>query len=147
MKKWMLTILLAAGAFSALSAQESPESFKSRYETLTKHVGIDGVGVESLLERWEKAYPEDPDMLTARFNLYLSKALSTAVVAKRQDRFLGARPVLVLKDSLGADVNYFEETLLRFTFCPCLVLHRQGCQALPGQARPTFRIHYIPDGL
>ncbi|MBP5690089.1 MAG: hypothetical protein J6W74_04160 [Bacteroidales bacterium] len=110
MKKLMLTILLAACAFSALSAQESSESFKSRYETLTKHVGIDGVGVESLLERWEKAYPEDPDMLVARFNLYLSKALSTAVVAKQQDRFLGARPVLVLKDSLGADVNYFEET-------------------------------------
>jgi tetratricopeptide (TPR) repeat protein len=65
--------------------------------------------VESLLDRWEKAFPEDPDMLVARFNLYLSKSVSTAVVAKNQDRFLGAKPVLTLKDSLGADVNYFEE--------------------------------------
>ena len=109
MKKWMLTILLSACAFAAVSAQESPESFKSRYETLLRHVGYDGVGVESLLDRWEKAFPEDPDMLVARFNLYLSKSVSTAVVAKNQDRFLGAKPVLTLKDSLGADVNYFEE--------------------------------------
>jgi len=110
MRKWMLTILLSAFALATVSAQEGPESFKSRYETLLRHVGVAGVGMESLLDRWEQAYPEDPEMLTARFNFYLAKSVSTSVVPKRQDRFLGARPVLVLQDSLGADVNYFEET-------------------------------------
>ena len=109
MKKWIMTFVLAA-ACAAAFAQDSPETFRSRYDALVRHVGYDGVGIEALLERWEKAYPEDPDMLTARYNYYLVKSASTSVVAKSQARFLGAKPVLVLKDSLGADVNYFEET-------------------------------------
>lgn len=109
MKKWIMTFVLAA-ACSAAFAQDSPETFRSRYDALVRHVGYDGVGIEALLERWEKAYPEDPDMLTARYNYYLVKSASTSVVPKSQARFLGAKPVLVLKDSLGADVNYFEET-------------------------------------
>lgn len=104
-----MTFVLAA-ACSAAFAQDSPETFRSRYDALVRHVGYDGVGIEALLERWEKAYPEDPDMLTARYNYYLVKSASTSVVPKSQARFLGAKPVLVLKDSLGADVNYFEET-------------------------------------
>lgn len=109
MKKWIMTFVLAA-ACAAAFAQDSPETFRSRYDALVRHVGYDGVGIEALLERWEKAYPEDPDMLTARYNYYLVKSASTSVVPKSQARFLGAKPVLVLKDSLGADVNYFEET-------------------------------------
>lgn len=109
MKKWIMTFVLAA-ACSAAFAQDSQETFRSRYDALVRHVGYDGVGIEALLERWEKAYPEDPDMLTARYNYYLVKSASTSVVPKSQTRFLGAKPVLVLKDSLGADVNYFEET-------------------------------------
>ena len=109
MKKWIMTFVLAA-ACSAAFAQDSQETFRSRYDALVRHVGYDGVGIEALLERWEKAYPEDPDMLTARYNYYLVKSASTSVVPKSQARFLGAKPVLVLKDSLGADVNYFEET-------------------------------------
>lgn len=109
-KKWILTLSLAALLCPAVLAQESAESFKSRYESLVKHVGYTGVGVETLLERWEAAYPEDADMLTGRFRYYLEKSVSSAVVPKSQDRFLGMAPVLTLKDSLGTDVNYFEET-------------------------------------
>lgn len=111
MKRFFLTLLLAAAACAALSAQESAEAFLSRYNSLVKRVGPSGVGVETLLDRWEKAYPEDADMLIARFNYYLEKSVSTQVVAKDQERFLGARPVLTLKDSLDRDVNYFEETM------------------------------------
>ena len=110
MKKLVLTLLLAAASVTALSAQDSAEAFKARYDALVKRVGYDGVGVETVLDRWEQAFPEDPDLLTARFNFYLSKAAYTEVKAKQQDRFLGNRPMLVLKDSLGNDVNYFQET-------------------------------------
>ena len=110
MKRLMLTLLLAAASCAALSAQDSAEAFKSRYDALVKRVGYDGVGVETFIDRWEKAFPEDPDMLTARFNYYLVKSAYTEVKPKRQDRFLGNRPILVLKDTLGADVNYFQET-------------------------------------
>jgi tetratricopeptide (TPR) repeat protein len=110
MKKYLLTLLLSATSCLALFAQDSAEAFRSRYDALVKRVGYDGVGVETLLDRWEKAFPEDPDMLGARFNYYLVKSASTEVRPKSQERFLGNRPVLVLKDSLGADVNYFQET-------------------------------------
>jgi tetratricopeptide (TPR) repeat protein len=110
MKKYLLTLLLSATSCLALFAQDSAEAFRSRYDALVKRVGYDGVGVETLLDRWEKAFPEDPDMLGARFNYYLLKSASTEVRPKSQERFLGNRPVLVLKDSLGADVNYFQET-------------------------------------
>ena len=109
-KKLFLTLLLSAASVTALSAQDSAEAFKSRYDALVKRVGYDGVGVETVLDRWEKAFPEDPDMLTARFNYYLAKSAYTEVKAKPQERFLGNRPMLVLKDSLGRDVNYFQET-------------------------------------
>lgn len=111
MKKYLLTLLLSAVSCLALFAQDSAEAFKSRYDALVKRVGYDGVGVETILDRWEKAFPEDPDMLEARFNYYLVKSASTEVRPKNQERFLGSRPMLVLKDSLGADVNYFQETV------------------------------------
>ena len=110
MKKKLLVLLMAACTCMSLHAQDTSEAFVSRYDALVKRVGYSGVGVETLLDRWEKAFPEDPDMLVARFNYYLDKSQSTQMVIKRQDRFMGARPALVLKDSLGADVNYFEET-------------------------------------
>ena len=110
MKKKLLILLMAVCAGMTLYAQDSSEAFISRYDALVKRVGYSGVGVETLLDRWEKAFPDDPDMLIARFNYYLEKSASTRVVAKSQDRFLGAKPVIVLKDTLGADVNYFEET-------------------------------------
>lgn len=110
MKRQLLVLLLAVCACMSLRAQDTSEAFVSRYDALVKRVGYSGVGVETLLDRWEKAFPDDPDMLVARFNYYLDKSQSTQMVAKPQDRFMGAKPILVLKDSLGADVNYFEET-------------------------------------
>ena len=111
MKKQLLTACLLAASCIALSAQDSAETFRSRYDAMVRRVGYDGVGVETMLERWEKAYPEDPDMLTARFNYYLLKSATSEIKPKQQERFMGNRPTLVLKDSLGADVNYFEETI------------------------------------
>jgi len=111
MKRCILTLLLSAVSCIALSAQDSAEAFRSRYDALVKRVGLDGVGVETTLDRWEKAYPDDPDMLAARFNYYLLKSASTEIKPMQKERFLGNRPTLVLKDSLGADVNYFQETV------------------------------------
>ena len=111
MKKSFLTLLLAAASCMSVFAQDSAEAFRSRYDALVKRVGLDGVGVETTLDRWEKAYPEDPDMLAARFNYYLLKSAASEIKPMQKDRFLGNRPVLVLKDSLGADVNYFQETV------------------------------------
>lgn len=102
-------IAIVAAAFS-LSAQTTSAEFKSRYESQVKRVGYDGLGVETLLNRWAEAFPEDVDMLVGKSNLYLGQSIRTEVVQKNQDRFLGEKPMLTLKDSLGRDVNYFQET-------------------------------------
>lgn len=111
MKRLLTAAIAILGLAITLTAQTSQADFKSRYETQTKRVGIDGLGVETLLDRWEKAFPDDIDMLVGKFNYYFSKSMSVEMVKKSQDRFLGERPTLSLKDSLGADVNYFQEIM------------------------------------
>lgn len=97
--------ILAAPAF----AQTSETEYQERYVLLVNRLGPAGVGIETLLDRWEADYPEDPDLFVARFNYYNAKAQRSEVVAKDAAKFLGNQPVLTLKDSLGADIRYFEE--------------------------------------
>jgi tetratricopeptide (TPR) repeat protein len=89
--------------------QDDPAAFKSRYERQVRTVGAAGVGVETILDRWEAAFPDDPAMLEGRYNYFLAKARSTEVVPKDASRYLGAEPVLTLKDSTGRDVYYYQE--------------------------------------
>lgn len=99
--------MLAACVSAA--AQNTSEEFLRRYNTLVKNVGVDGVGVETLLNRWEASFPDDPEMLAGRFNYYFTKSQKMEVKQKNADRFMGQKPMLALKDSLGNDVNYFQE--------------------------------------
>ena len=111
MKKLTLAVAstLLCTAFAA--AQESSSAdFRARYERLVRNVGFSGVGVETLLDRWEADFPDDRDIPVARFNYYFEKSRRSEVLPKpRQRRFLGNPPTLTLKDSEGNDVNYFEE--------------------------------------
>ena len=108
MKRIILAIGMLAACVSA-AAQTTSEEFIRRYNALVKNVGVDGVGVETLLDRWEKAFPDDVEMLTGRFNYYFTKSQSSQVIQKDADKFMGQKPMLALKDSLGKDVNYFQE--------------------------------------
>ena len=108
MKKIMMAALALACSVS-LFAQTSAQDYLSRYNLLVGKLGYDGVGIETLVHKWEADYPEDVDMLCAKFNYYFTKCQQSQVVAKDQDRFLGAEPVLSLKDSTGKCVNYFQE--------------------------------------
>lgn len=92
------------------AAAQAPQEFRTKYERQVRMLGYDGVGVETIIDNWEAADPEDGDMLVARFNYWLAKSQSAQIVKKDQARFLGEKPTLVLKDSLGVDVNYFQET-------------------------------------
>lgn len=104
----IISALLVACA--AASGQQTPEQLRDRYNSQVRMVGADGVGVETILDRWESVAPEDGDMLAGRFQYYLTKSAHSEVVPKKQARFLGDKPVLTLKDTTGTDVNYFEET-------------------------------------
>ena len=109
MKKLMI-LLAALAACAAAAAQTTPEEFQARYERLVRNVGYAGVGVETLLDRWEEAFPESTDVPVARFNYWFHKAQRTEIVPKgSQRKFLGNAPTVTLKDANGNDVNYFEE--------------------------------------
>ena len=113
MKMKRLTLTLASILALAVTAfaQDGPaEDFAARYERLVRNVGYSGVGVETLLDRWEAASPDDPAIPLARFNYYYVKAQSSEVLAKPGvRRYLGKQPTFTLKDSEGNDVNYFED--------------------------------------
>lgn len=91
-------------------AQTTSEEFKARCERQTRNVGAAGVGVETIINRWEEAFPDDPEMLVARFSYNFAKAQSVDVVPMSLARYLGQKPTLTLKDAEGNDVNYFEVT-------------------------------------
>lgn len=98
------SLLLCVQAF----AQLTPDEVKAQYERQVRNVGYSGVGVENIIDKWERVAPDDCEMLVARFNYYLSKSLTTKAVPMDQDKYLGAKPSLVLKDDSGKDINYFE---------------------------------------
>lgn len=109
-KRIAITAALAAATIFSLSAQtQTAEDYLRRYEGLTSRVGLDGAGVESLLNRWEADFPEDIEMLEAKYLYYFTNCRESRIVEKKQDKFLGMGPMLSLTDSLGAPVNYFEE--------------------------------------
>ncbi len=92
-----------------LSAQDDASArFKASYERQVRNVGPAGVGVETIIDRWEAAEPQNPDVFAARFNWFFAKSKNSEVVPKDARRYLGEEPMLTLKDSLGRDVNYFE---------------------------------------
>lgn len=106
MKKLLVTTALVAMSVAAF-AQDS--DFKARYDRQVRNVGYDGVGVETIIDKWEAAEPTNADMLLARYQYYLARARYTEVVPKYQNKFMGSSPTVVLKDENGMDVGYFEE--------------------------------------
>lgn len=103
--KRLVAIILAAVSLGA-TAQTSAQ-FKEKFDRQVRSVGAAGVGVEYILDKWASAYPEDTDMLEGRFNYYLAKSRSEEVQKVDAEKYLGQKPVLSLKDTLGKKVNYF----------------------------------------
>lgn len=104
-------LVLAALCMTAMmSAQTPSEKYEQRYNMLSSQFGAAGVGVETVLDNWEKVDSTNARLLLARFDFYLTKAQSISVVKKGSRRYLGMEPVLVLKDSLQRDIYYYQET-------------------------------------
>ncbi len=132
-------MVLALLCMQAFAQEADPAPFKASYERQVRNVGPSGVGVETIIDRWEAACPQDPDMFAARFNFFFAKSRGTQVVVKEGTKYLGAAPVLSLKDSLGKDVNYFEVPLFVDS------LYADGMRAIdkaislrPGELRYRF---------
>lgn len=105
--KRLITLMAALVCMTAY-AQTSTVDYKSNYERQVRGVGYAGVGVETIINRWETAEPDNAEVHNARFNYHYVKSQGTEVVSKESRKYLGMEPVLTLKDSLGKDVFYFQ---------------------------------------
>lgn len=110
LKNLLLSGILLGMACAAAAQTMTQEDYIRRYNNLTARVGASGVGVETLLDKWEADMPDDIEMLTARMLYYYEKGQEIRFVRKDGKRFLGEEPAIALKDSLGRDVYYFQET-------------------------------------
>lgn len=108
MKRYFLLILLAFASLSA-AAQEPKEEFARKYNNLVGRVGPAGLGVETLLDKWQAAWPDDPQQQVARFAFCFARCQSTAVIQLDKDRYLGREPIVPMTDSLGRKCNWFED--------------------------------------
>lgn len=107
MNKRVILLLLAVVSGLSVSAQTSAD-FERRYNQLVASVGYDGVGVETMLNNWEKVDSLNATLLNGRFLYCFLKSQSSEVVALDKKKYLGNEPVLVLKDTAGVDVYYHQ---------------------------------------
>lgn len=110
MKRILLATVLVLAGFAA-SAQSESERYEQRYDMLVARLGPAGIGVETVLDNWEKVDSTNAKMLLGRFSYLFTKAQTSEIVAKSQKRYLGMEPLLTLKDSLGKDVYYFQQNV------------------------------------
>lgn len=97
-------IPMVAGAQESWSGDE----FLRRYNNLVERVGPSGLGVETMLDRWEEAWPEDDRQMVARFSMYFNRSQSSKVVQMPVSRYLGMDPIVPMTDSLGNKANWFQ---------------------------------------
>lgn len=105
MKKLLAIAIMLSVSF-ALSGQTS-ERYEQRYDLLVSQFGPAGVGIETVLDNWEKVDSTNAKMLLGRFTYFFTKAQIGQVEARPGKKYLGMDPVLTLKDSLGNDIHYF----------------------------------------
>lgn len=105
MKK-LLSLLIYLSVCVAVSAQS--DMYERRYGLLVSQFGPAGVGVETVLDNWEKADSVNVKMLEGRFNYLFEKSRSVQIEVKPSRKYLGMDPLFVLKDSLDNDVCYYQ---------------------------------------
>ena len=99
--------MLALVQFASFG-QTSAGQYKARFQRQVKNLGVTGVGVETILDAWGRDFPQDGDMLEGRYAFYLAKSQGSEVVERSERKYLGLKPVLELKDSLGTPHYYYQ---------------------------------------
>lgn len=105
MRRILLSVVFLSVA-AAVYAQS--DRYEQRYDLLVSQFGPAGIGVETVLDNWEKADSTNAKMLLGRFSYLFTKAQRSEIVTMPTKKYLGMDPVLTLKDSLGADVYYYQ---------------------------------------
>lgn len=108
MWKKIIFVALATLSMCSINAQ-TVKTYSDRYDKLVSLFGPAGVGIETVLNDWEKLDSADVKLIKARYSYYLTKGRKTQVVRNSNPKYLGLKPLLSLKDSLNQEVYYFEE--------------------------------------
>ena len=109
MKK-VLILIAALLPLMAAAQTYSQEEYLRRYNALVVRVGVAGVGVETLLDKWQADYPGDANQMVARFKFCFTRCQTNHLEQHDASRYLGREPILPMKDSLGRRRNYFQVT-------------------------------------
>ncbi len=109
MTRTLAALALLLGTCLPAPAQSTKEDYLRRYNNLVERVGPSGVGVETLLDNWAAAFPEDDQQMLARFAFCYARSQTSRVIELEKDRYLGNAPLLPMTDSLGRKHNYFED--------------------------------------
>ena len=104
-------MIFAAAVLMPLALMAQSDRYEQRYNLLVSKLGPAGVGVETVINAWEKADATSSNMLLAKFNYYFTKSQTSEVVSKPGKKYLGMDPVLTLKDSTGTDIYYYQENM------------------------------------
>lgn len=104
-------MIFAAAVLMPLALMAQSDRYEQRYNLLVSKLGPAGVGVETVINAWEKADSISSNMLLAKFNYYFTKSQTSEVVSKPGKKYLGMDPVLTLKDSTGTDIYYYQENM------------------------------------
>lgn len=108
MNRILTLIILLALAIPAAAQSQSAERYEQRYDLLVSQFGPAGVGVETVLDNWEKVDSTSAKYLYARFTYLFTKAQTAEVISRPDKKYLGMEPMLTLTDSLGKEVHYYQ---------------------------------------
>ena len=73
----------------SVSAQTESERFEQKYDLLVSRLGPAGVGVQVVLDNWQKVDSTNAKMLFGRFSYFFTKAQEPQVVTKPAKKYLG----------------------------------------------------------
>lgn len=139
MKTRLIIIFFAALSCAMLLAQSVGDDYLAKYQRQIRNAGVAGVGVQTIVDNWIAACPDDARAYEARFSYCFAKSRSTEIQPKNSERYLGQKPVLTLKDSTGRDVNYFQEDVfVDSLFASCLTSIDKALSLKPLELRYHF---------
>ena len=144
MKKTAIIFAALLACFQLFAQTEaeqktSMDEYRTRYNRQVKNVGYSGVGVETILDRWEADYPDEIEPKVGRINYLLDKSKSFELVQSADSRYLGQRPIATMKDENGKDVNYYNDVVYdEEYFAQCQKLIDECVSKYPNELRYRF---------
>ena len=110
MKHFLTVVSLFLFLLPSAAQKKSADEYSSQYDRLVAHVGVAGLGVQTVLSQWERDWPDDPRLMAAAFQYHFHKARTPEVIKRDTPRYLGNQPLFSLNDTIRrVKVYYFED--------------------------------------